>query len=134
MIYAHVFRENVTIKRSITTGAMIQVPLLQVAVAMNLLLVCGPSGSGKSTLVDRLVREYPTKYEQSTSYTTRVPRNGEVDGRDYNFVTVSEFNRLLFNGELVESSLYAGNYYGTSLRSIEHISNQGKCNTAIFEP
>lgn len=79
------------------------------------LVITGPSGVGKGTLIRRLVDELPG-VELSVSATTRTPRDGEVNGRDYHFLAPAEFERRAAAGEFVEHAEYAGNRYGT-LRS-----------------
>ena len=79
------------------------------------LVITGPSGVGKGTLIHRLLDELPGA-ELSVSATTRPPRDGEVNGRDYHFLAASEFERRVRRGEFVEHAEYAGNRYGT-LRS-----------------
>jgi guanylate kinase len=79
----------------------------------NLYIVSAPSGAGKTSLVAALLDTDP-RVRKSVSFTTRVPRAGEVNGREYNFVSVAEFERLRTAGEFVESALVHGNYYGTS--------------------
>jgi len=84
-------------------------------VSTPVLVITGPSGVGKGTLIRRLLSELPGA-ELSVSATTREPRHGEVNGRDYHFLSGSEFERRVENGEFVEHAEYAGNRYGT-LRS-----------------
>ena len=79
-----------------------------------LFLVSGPSGSGKSTLCRRLSAEGEAEF--SVSCTTRRPRDGEVDGEDYHFLTRDEFERRIRNSEFLEYAEVHGNFYGT-LRS-----------------
>lgn len=76
-----------------------------------LLLVSGPSGSGKTTLCRRLAGESEAHY--SISCTTRNPRPGEVDGRDYHFLTKEEFIRRVDAGDFLEHATVHGNCYGT---------------------
>jgi guanylate kinase len=76
-----------------------------------LLLVSGPSGSGKTTLCRRLAEEREARY--SISCTTRAPRPGETDGRDYHFLTRDEFERRVAAGEFLEHAEVHGNRYGT---------------------
>jgi guanylate kinase len=76
-----------------------------------LLLVSGPSGSGKTTLCRRLAEEREARY--SISCTTRPPRPGETDGRDYHFLTRDEFERRVAAGEFLEHAEVHGNRYGT---------------------
>lgn len=79
-----------------------------------LLLVSGPSGSGKTTLCRRIANEKETHY--SISCTTRPPRPGEVNGRDYHFLSIDEFTRRVEAGDFLEHACVHGNHYGT-LRS-----------------
>ncbi len=79
----------------------------------NLYIVSAPSGAGKTSLVAALLDSDP-KVRNSVSFTTRAPRKGEVNGREYNFVGVAEFERMRAHGEFVESALVHGNHYGTS--------------------
>lgn len=79
-----------------------------------LFLVSGPSGSGKSTLCRRLSAEGEAEF--SVSCTTRSPRDGEVDGADYHFLSRGEFERRIRAGEFLEHAEVHGNFYGT-LRS-----------------
>jgi guanylate kinase len=84
----------------------------------KLVIISGPSGAGKSTVVRRLLEVCPLPLKLSVSATTRPPRPGEIDGRDYHFLTMDEFLRRQANGEFLESKeVYGrGDYYGT-LRS-----------------
>ena len=79
----------------------------------NLFIVSAPSGAGKTSLVAALLDLDPL-VRKSVSFTTRAPRAGEVDGREYNFVSIAEFERMRAHGEFVESALVHGNHYGTS--------------------
>jgi guanylate kinase len=79
----------------------------------QLVIISGPSGAGKSTIVRRLVEECPLPLEVSVSATTRRPREGEIDGEDYHFLTPAEFARRREAGEFLECMDYAGNWYGT---------------------
>lgn len=78
-----------------------------------LFIVSAPSGAGKTSLVQALCKADP-RVALSVSYTTRAPRPGEVPGRHYHFVTHAEFEQMLERGELLESALVHGNFYGTS--------------------
>ena len=84
----------------------------------GLFVISGPSGAGKGTLVARLLHDVPGCWA-SVSATTRSPRAGEVDGRDYRFLTVEEFRRLIDEDGLLEWAEYSGNYYGTPRAPIE---------------
>jgi guanylate kinase len=78
----------------------------------RLTVLSGPSAVGKSTVAARLRSECPWIW-QSVSVTTRAPRPGETDGREYFFITEAEFERMAAAGELLESAQFAGNRYGT---------------------
>jgi guanylate kinase len=79
----------------------------------NLFIVCAPSGAGKTSLVGELLKA-DQGIRLSVSYTTRNPRPGEVDGREYHFVTQQKFEEMTNAGAFLESALVHGNYYGTS--------------------
>ena len=79
----------------------------------NLFIVCAPSGAGKTSLVGELLQADP-QIRLSVSYTTRKPRPGEVDGREYHFVTEPEFAQMIGRGEFLENALVHGNHYATS--------------------
>jgi guanylate kinase len=79
----------------------------------NLFIISAPSGAGKSTLTAKLLEE-DRNVHLSVSYTTRAPRPGEVDGRDYHFVDKASFMGMLERGEFLESAEVHGNHYGTS--------------------
>ena len=79
----------------------------------HLFIICAPSGAGKTSLVAELLK-IDRGIRLSVSYTTRAPRNGEVNGRDYHFVTPEDFKARQAAGEFLESALVHGNYYATS--------------------
>jgi guanylate kinase len=79
----------------------------------QLVIISGPSGAGKSTIVRRLLEQCPLPLVVSVSATTRPPRNGEVEGVDYHFLTPDDFARRREAGEFLECMDYAGNWYGT---------------------
>jgi guanylate kinase len=83
--------------------------------ANKVFVITGPSGVGKGTLISRLLERVPG-LELSVSATTREPREGEVDGRDYHFLTPEEFDRRKESEDFLEFATYSGNLYGT-LRS-----------------
>ena len=84
----------------------------------HLYVVAAPSGAGKTTLV-RLLFENDPEIRVSISTTTRAPRPGEEDGREYHFVDVESFLEMVSRGEFLEWAEVHGNYYGTSKRWIE---------------
>lgn len=81
--------------------------------AGSLFVVSAPSGAGKTTLV-KLLLEHDRQVRHSVSYTTRAPRTGEQDGREYHFVGVDAFAAMRERGEFVEWAQVHGNFYGTS--------------------
>lgn len=96
----------------------------------QLMVVTGPSGVGKGTLVRALLARYP-QIHLSISATTRAPRQGEVNGKDYYFVSEQDFQALIQQEQLLEWAEYAGNYYGTLRRSVEDHIDKG--NTVLLE-
>jgi guanylate kinase len=93
-------------------------------------VITGPSGVGKGTLIERLLERIP-ELELSTSATTRSPRAGEVDGRDYHFLTPEEFRRRLEAGDFLEHASYSGNYYGTLRSEVERRIE--RCHSVVLE-
>src|SRR5688572_18857971 len=91
----------------------------------TLFIVSSPSGGGKTSLVKALLEAEPD-VRLSVSFTTRAPRPGEVDGRDYNFVNPAEFKRMSEAGELLESAEIYGNRYGTSQKWVEAECARGR--------
>ena len=90
----------------------------------KLIIVTAPSGAGKTTIVQRLLTLLP-QLRFSVSVTTRVPRPTEENGKDYRFVTVSEFRRMIRQGKLAEyQEVYPGTYYGTLRSELERASRQ----------
>jgi guanylate kinase len=87
-------------------------------VAGILFIISAPSGSGKSTLVSE-VRKQLSGIEFSVSWTTRPPRGSEQNGREYNFTTREEFERMIAAGVFLEHAEVFGHYYGTSRKSLE---------------
>ena len=86
-------------------------------------VLSGPSGVGKNTIVDRLhARGLAVR---AVTATTRSPRPGEKDGRDYLFVGEDEFKCWLREGRLAEHTVYVGNYYGTPLASVDKAGESG---------
>ena len=91
----------------------------------KLLVISGPSGAGKSTVIGKLM-ELRDDVCFSVSVTTRQPRPGEVDGRDYFFVTLQHFQELADGGYLLEHAEYVGNRYGTPRGYVEQRLLEGK--------
>lgn len=91
-----------------------------------LIVVSGFSGSGKGTLMKELIRRYGKTYALSISATTRQPRKGEMDGREYFFKTREEFEKMIAKEELIEYAGYVENYYGTPRNYVEQQLSAGK--------
>ena len=89
-----------------------------------LLIVSSPSGAGKSTLSRRL-RAWDPTIRFSVSATTRPPRPGEVDGRDYHFVSRAEFERMVAAGQMLEHAEVFGHFYGTPRAPVERAMAEG---------
>lgn len=90
----------------------------------NLIVISGFSGAGKGTVVKKLVENYG--YSLSVSATTRAPREGEVDGREYYFKSVEEFQLLIDYNGLIEWAQYVDNYYGTPRKFVEKEMEEGR--------
>ncbi len=90
-----------------------------------LFVVSAPAGCGKDTILNELFKKTDTA-GYAVSATTRAPREGEVDGVHYHFLTKENFTSLINNGEVLEYAEYCGNYYGTLKRSVEDLLNNGK--------
>ncbi|NMC48984.1 MAG: guanylate kinase [Desulfovibrio sp.] len=90
-----------------------------------LFVVSAPSGAGKTTLLASLLKEFPD-LTYSVSATTRAPRQGEVDGRDYHFLSEEEFLRLRDTGHFAEWAEVHDSYYGTPMRPVVDLLSAGK--------
>ena len=90
------------------------------------IVISGPSGAGKSTILKRLFAEFPDKFGFSVSHTTRAPRAGEEDGREYHFTTKKKFLELVEQRGFIEHAQFGGNHYGTSIRAVEEIAERGR--------
>ena len=90
-----------------------------------LFVFSGPSGVGKGTLKAKLFEEFAGRIAYSVSATTRGPREGEVDGKDYFFISRQEFERRVKNNEFLEHAEFAGNCYGTPRAYVEKLLDSG---------
>jgi guanylate kinase len=90
----------------------------------SLFVIAAPSGAGKTSLVNEIKTRDPS-LRVSVSHTTRKQRPTEVPGRDYNFVSVEEFNRLKETGEFLEHAQVFDNFYGTGRAQVEALRNAG---------
>jgi len=88
-------------------------------------VITGPSGVGKGTLIARLLERVPG-LELSVSATTRAPREGEVDGRDYHFLGPEEFDRRIETEDFLEFATYSGNRYGTLRSEVRRRLDEGQ--------
>ena len=87
-------------------------------------IISAPSGAGKTTLCKEVVDIFQN-LRHSVSYTTRAPRPGEVHGRDYIFVSPSEFEKMITAGEFAEWAEVHGNHYGTAIKSLDEYRTKG---------
>ena len=98
----------------------------------KLIIISAPSGTGKSTIIGRIIDDPDLRLEFSISATTRLPREGEIDGVHYHFLTVEQFKEAIDNDGLVEyEEVYPGRFYGTLKSEIARIQEKG--NNAILD-
>uniref|UniRef100_A0AC34RMR6 Guanylate kinase n=1 Tax=Panagrolaimus sp. JU765 TaxID=591449 RepID=A0AC34RMR6_9BILA len=90
------------------------------------IVLSGPSGGGKSTILKKVMENHKSYFAFSVSHTTRKPREGEVHGRDYYFVTREEVERMIKNGDFIEHAEFGGNVYGTSKQAVQDVQKSGK--------
>lgn len=90
------------------------------------LVISGPSGVGKGTLCNLLLSRHPSIFATTISHTTREPRVGELDGREYYFISNDEFEKLINHGAFVEHAQFGGHRYGTSKETIDQILKQNR--------
>lgn len=91
-----------------------------------LIVISGPSGVGKGTVLKEVVKDPELNIGYSISMTTREKRPGEENGVNYYFVTRDEFHKAVENGELLEWTEFVGNCYGTPVKEVERLRNEGK--------
>ncbi|WP_134089584.1 guanylate kinase [Olivibacter sp. XZL3] len=98
----------------------------------KLIIFSAPSGAGKTTIVKWLLEKFNDKISFSISASTRAPREGEVDGKDYYFISKEEFLHRIAKKEFVEfEEVYSGTFYGTLRAEIERVWSEGKA--VIFD-
>jgi guanylate kinase len=93
---------------------------------MKPLLISGPSGCGKGTMIAKLMKNFPELFGFSVSHTTRPPRPGEIDGKDYHFSTREEVLAQVQQGLFLEHADVHGKIYGTSMKSVSDVLQKGK--------
>jgi len=96
-------------------------------------VISGPSGSGKTALMNELVRNSKNIFYDSVSDTTRQMRSGEVNGRDYNFISVPEFKSRIENDEYLEYAEVHGNYYGTRRAPLFDAMERGRSPLLVID-
>ncbi|XP_052235567.1 guanylate kinase-like isoform X2 [Dreissena polymorpha] len=119
-----VFPKVISLVRTISGSAMSK---------LRPIVFSGPSGSGKSTLLQRLFKEYPDSFAFSVSHTTRKPRPGEQEGKDYYYVEVPVFEKMVQEGGFLEHAQFSGNCYGTSKMAVEKVQASGRICTLDVE-
>ena len=91
----------------------------------KLVIISAPSGTGKGTVINKLLKRCPD-FAFSVSATTRPTRPGEIDGKEYYFLTTDRFHEMIANGEFLEYAEYVGNYYGTPSKPVDEFIKSGK--------
>ena len=99
----------------------------------SLIVVSAPSGCGKDSIVTEVLKRMNGEAHRSVSMTTRAMRDGEADGVNYYFVSVDEFKNKIENGEILEYTVYSGNYYGTPAGPVRQQLENGKTVILIIE-
>ncbi len=98
----------------------------------KLFIISAPSGCGKGTLIKELMKQFDVFL--SISCTTRKPREGEIDGKDYNFLTVEAFEELIKNDGFLEYAKFSSNYYGTPKAAVDENLDSGRDVLLEIEP
>lgn len=100
--------------------------VLKPAILKPLIILTAPSGAGKTTIAHALLKEFPD-LRFTVSATTRSPRNGEINGKDYYFLTAADFEQKISENAFIEYEMvYPGKYYGTMYNELERIWKQNK--------
>ncbi|EAY01469.1 Guanylate kinase family protein [Trichomonas vaginalis G3] len=100
--------------------------ILNYLLATRPIIFAGPSGVGKGTIINHLMEKYKDQFAYSVSHTTRKPREGEVDGVDYIFVSREKMEKDIKDGKFIEYNYIHGNIYGTSYEALENVTKSGK--------
>lgn len=101
-------------------------PVEQQSCNKKVIVISGPSGVGKTTIYKKILEEYQQEISFSISATTRTKRDSEIDGRDYHFLSLEEFEYLIAKGDFIEWETVHNNYYGTLNSEIQRIWDEGK--------
>ena len=99
----------------------------------SLIVVSAPSGCGKDTIIKEVVERMKGEVHLSVSMTTRAMREGEAEGVNYFYVSENDFKKNIENGEILEYTVYGGNYYGTPAGAVKAQLNSGKTVVLIIE-
>ncbi len=99
----------------------------------SLIVVSAPSGCGKDTIVKEVISKMKDEIHLSVSMTTRAKREGEIEGVNYYYVSSEEFQEKIAHGEILEYTLYGGNYYGTPAEPVRRQLESGKTVILIIE-
>ncbi len=91
-----------------------------------LIIISGPSGVGKGTVRQKVMEDESLDLAYSVSMTTRSPRAGEINGREYFFVTEDEFKKNIEEGNFLEYNYFVSHYYGTPKNYVDQLRNEGK--------
>lgn len=97
---------------------------------IKVIALMGKAGSGKDTILTTLTHQYPNEYNEIVSCTTRPPREGEVNGVNYHFLTLHEFTQKEINNDMLETTVFNNWHYGTALSSL----STDKINIGVFNP
>lgn len=97
-------------------------------------ILSGPSGVGKTTVWDEIRSQHADRVEKIVTTTTRAPRPGEIHGTHYYFLSKTEFEAKIMEGDMIEYALVHGNYYGSSTDELERIVSHGKSPVYIVDP
>lgn len=97
---------------------------------IKVIALMGKAGSGKDTILTTLTHQYPNEYNEIISCTTRPPREGEVNGVNYHFLTLHEFTQKEINNDMLETTVFNNWHYGTALSSL----STDKVNVGVFNP
>lgn len=93
----------------------------------KLIVLSAPSGTGKTTLTKMLLNDYSNEIKLSISHTTRKSRGTEINGKDYYFIEINEFEKMISNNDFLEyAHVFNQNYYGTSKSFVENTLNNGQ--------